>query len=258
MDKGSIIGIAAGAVLVVAAILMGSGLMTFVNYPSMLIVGGGTVAATAVAFPTKELLGVGSVLGRVFKNPKQEVLALVKFMLACRKEAAKEGLLALEKMAGQAPSEPVAKGLRLVADGTDANTLQEILSTERRNIEEHHKIGQKLFNEMGKFAPAFGMIGTLVGLVQMLAGLEDPSTIGPKMAVALLTTFYGALMANLLFLPMVTKLERRLKTESMQLDLMVVGMLALNQEDSMMIMREKFKAFLTQHGSDDVEAALGK
>jgi len=256
MDIGSLAGLAAGLGLVLTAILMGSGLGAFFDAPSLLIVGGGTLSATAIAFPLSELKGAGSVMARVFKNPRQEVLDLVKFLLECRKQAAKEGLLALEKLAEGAPTASVAKGLRLVADGTDTATLQTILATEQRTIEEYHRVGQKIFNEMGKFAPAFGMIGTLVGLVQMLAGLDDPSTIGPKMAVALLTTFYGALLANLLFLPMVTKLERRLKIETSNLDLATVGMVALNQEESMMVMREKFKAFLATHGGD-VDAVLG-
>lgn len=256
MDIGSLAGIVAGIVLVLASILMGSDLMTFVNVPSLLVVVGGTFAATAIAFPLKELKGAASVLGRVFKNPRHEVVELVKFLLDCRKEAAKDGLLALEKMAGNAPHDSVAKGLRLVADGTDAGTLQQILDTEQRTIVEHHKVGAKIFNEMGKFAPAFGMIGTLVGLVQMLATLDDPSTIGPKMAVALLTTFYGALLANLLFLPMVTKLERRLKDETANMDLAAVGMMSINREESMMVLREKFKAFLAKHGGD-VDSIVG-
>ncbi len=254
MDIGSLIGLVLGFGLVVGSILMGSSLGTFMNVPSVLVVVGGTVAATVIAFPMGELKMVFGVLGRVFKSPKAELLALMQFLLECRKRAGKEGLLALEGLAEEAPSPSVRKGLQLVADGTDPTTLQEILATERLSIEEHHRVGQKIFNEMAKFAPAFGMIGTLIGLVQMLATLDDPSSIGPKMAVALLTTLYGALLANLVFLPMVAKLDRRLKVEMQQLQLALVGMVSLNREDSMIVMREKFKAFLPD--AEDVDEML--
>lgn len=255
MDIGTLIGLVLGVGLVLASILMGSDLGTFVNVPSILVVVGGTMAATIIAFPMGEMKMVVAVLGRVFKNPKQEMLALMEFLLECRKASGKEGLLALEGLTERAPSGPVAKGLALVADGTDAAVLQEILATEKASIEERHRVGQKIFNEMGKFAPAFGMVGTLIGLVQMLATLDDPTTIGPKMAVALLTTLYGALLANLVFLPMVTKLERRLKVEMHQLQVAIVGLIALGREESMVMMREKFKAFTPESG--DAVDSLG-
>jgi len=256
VDIGSIVGLLAGIGLVLASILMGSGLGTFINIPSVLVVIGGTICATAIAFPGKELKLVGKGVGRVFKSPKAEMIALMQFLLEARKAAGKEGLLALEGLADQAPNEAVRKGLLLAADATDSGTLQEIMSTEKRAIEERHKVGRSIFNEMAKFAPAFGMIGTLIGLVQMLATLDDPATIGPKMAVALLTTLYGALVANLFCLPMVTKLDRRLEIEMTQLKLAMVGMLALRKEESLVVMREKFKAFMPE--KEDLDAELGE
>ena len=249
MDKGTIFGVLAGIGLVLTAIMQGSGLATFYNLPALLIVGGGTLAATAIAFPTKELWLIPQVTRRIFNNPKSETMSAIDFMIECRKRASKDGFISLENMARKAPSAAMAKGLGLIADGADGTTIREILSTERKYIEEHHRVGQKIFNEMGKFAPAFGMIGTLIGLVQMLATLDDPSTIGPKMAVALLTTFYGALLANLLFLPMVTKLDRRIKIETFQLQLAIVGMMAINRNDTIIIMREKLRAFLAEQQS---------
>ena len=250
MDKGTLFGVLAGTVLVLVAILMGSGLMTFFNLPSVLIVGGGTLAATAIAFPTKELKLIVPVTKRVFNNPKNEMLNMVKYLLQAKQITKREGFVALEAFANSAPSPGMMKGLKLIADGTDARTIREILTTEMTNMEEHHRVGQKIFAEMGKFAPAWGMIGTLVGLVQMLTTLDDPSTIGPKMAVALLTTFYGALLANLIFLPMVTKLERRVKIESMQIQLTVVGLMSVNSDDPIGIMREKMKTFLIEQQGD--------
>ncbi len=257
MDKGTLFGIIAGVGLVISAILMGSGLMTFFNLPSILIVGGGTMAAIAIAFPTDELKLIVMVTKKVFKSPKNESLESIQFLLQCKQAARKSGFLILEEMSKKAPSKAVEKGLKLIADGTNESTIREILSTEQTTMEEHHRVGQKIFSEMGKFAPAFGMIGTLIGLVQMLSKLDDPSTIGPKMAVALLTTFYGALMANLFFIPMVTKLERRIKIETKQIQLAIVGLMSVNRDESIQIMREKLKAFIAEQ-EGDLDAVLNK
>ncbi|MGI9628809.1 MAG: motility protein A [Longimicrobiales bacterium] len=251
MDIGSLAGLLVGSGLVIASMLMGGGLGMFINVPSLMIVVGGTFAATAIAFPGKELKMVGQCMGRVFKSPKQEILQLMKFLVDCRKASGKGGLLALEELAQKAPNEAVTKGLLLVADATDPSALQEIMVTEKKAIQERHMVGKKIFNEMAKFAPAFGMVGTLIGLVQMLATLDDPSTIGPKMAVALLTTLYGALMANLAFLPMVVKLERRMEAEMQQLQLAKAGITELRAETSISIMREKLKAFLPDRADLD-------
>lgn len=254
MDIGSLAGLLAGSGLVIASMLMGGGLGMFVNIPSLMIVVGGTFAATAIAFPGKELKMVGQSMGRVFKNPKAEMVELMKFLVDCRKASGKGGLLALEELAKKAPNEAVSKGLLLVADATDPDAIQEIMATEKKAIQERLVVGKKIFNEAAKFAPAFGMVGTLIGLVQMLATLDDPSTIGPKMAVALLTTLYGALMANLAFLPMVVKLDRRLEAEMQQLQVTKAGITELRAETSIAIMREKLKAFLP--GREDLDQAL--
>lgn len=256
MDIASIVGLLAGIALVLASILMGSGLATFINVPSMLVVLGGSLAATAIAFPGKELKLIVTNLGRVFKSPKAEMIALMQFLLEARKASGKDGLLALEGLAEQAPSEAVKKGLLLAADATESGTLQEIMDTEKKAIQKRYQVGSQIFNEMAKFAPAFGMIGTLIGLVQMLATLDDPATIGPKMAVALLTTLYGALVANLFCLPMVTKLGRRLEIEMTQLQLASVGLVSLRKEESLVLMREKFKAFMPE--KEDLDSELGE
>lgn len=255
MDFATIIGTLGGMALIFLAIITGSdeGITTFVNLPSMLIVGGGTVAATAIAFPTRELKLIFSVSRRVFRNPKTEMQSIMKFLLECGVAARRSGNLVLEDMAKKTGWKPIQKGLGLIADGTDSNTITEILNTEQKNMEEHHRVGQKIFQEMGKFAPSFGMIGTLVGLVQMLSTLEDPKTIGPKMAVALLTTFYGALIANLIFLPMATKLERRSKIEAFAIRLMIVGLISINKGDNIAIMREKLGAYLAGEEQSDVD-----
>jgi chemotaxis protein MotA len=259
MDIGTLFGVIAGVVLIGYPMATGNGgLGLFLDLPSALIVFGGTIASTAIAFPTKDLKNIAAVSARVLRNPQEEVQGIVTFLLACAQEARKNGLLSLEGMARRTKHKPLAKGLALIADGTDSGTLNEILTTELRQMQDHHKLGQKIFAEMAKYGPAFGMIGTLVGLVQMLANLSDPSSIGPNMAVALLTTLYGALMANLFFLPMVTKLDRRAKVESFEIQLMILGLVSINRGETTQILREKVDAFLaglpTEKGEKKVAA----
>ena len=245
MDIGTIFGVVAGTGLILGAMASGDGgVAQFINVPSLLIVVGGTLTSTAIAFPTKELKGIVSVSQRVFRNPQTEINEIVTFLTTCAQEARKNGLLALEALAKKTKHPPLAKGLALIADGTDSATLHEILGTELKQIQEQHKVGQKIFSEMGKFAPALGMIGTLVDLVQMLGNLADPSSIGPNMAVALLTTLYGAMMANMYFLPMVTKLERRAKVEALEIGLMIQGLVSINRGESTQILKEKVDAYL--------------
>lgn len=259
MDFGTIIGTLGGTALIIFAMVTGSdqGITTFVNIPSVLIVGGGTIAGITIAFPTSELKMIFLTSRRVFANPKTELQSVVRFLVESGIAARKRGTLVLEEMAKKTAWGPIRKGLGLIADGTDSATLTEILMTEMKNMEERHRIGQKIFQEMGKFAPAFGMVGTLVGLVQMLASLSDPGSIGPKMAVALLTTLYGALAANLIFLPMSVKLERRIKIEAFAIRLMIVGLISINKGDNITILREKMGTFLSGEpgGSDDEETA---
>jgi chemotaxis protein MotA len=238
---------------------MGSGLGTFYNTPGLLIVCGGTLAATAIAFPAKELKLIVQVTRRVFRDPGNEMKKIQDFLLEAMRVAKKDGNLGLEQLVKKAPTKPVSKGLQLIADGADTATVREILSIEKTYMEEHHRVGQRIFTEMGKYAPAFGMVGTLIGLVQMLASLSDPSSIGPMMAVALLTTFYGALMANLIFLPMVTKLDRRIKIESIQIELAIVGLISLLRNDNIAIMHDKMEAFMAeQEGSSKAGAKKKK
>jgi chemotaxis protein MotA len=247
MDKASIFGVLAGSALVLAAILLGGNLLIFVNIQGLLIVLGGTVGAVSIAFPTYELRQILSVSRRVFNDPGNEMMTIVEFLEQAMKVLKRDGPLELEKLADEAPTGPLRKGLLLIADGTDASTIRQILQTEQVHMEKHHRGGQKIFNEMGKFAPAFGMVGTLIGLVQMLSNLDDPSSIGPAMAVALLTTFYGAVAANLLFLPMVTKLDRRIHIEVTQIQITMVGLESIHRGEAGSILREKLQAFLVKH-----------
>ena len=255
MDKASIFGLFTGVALIITSILLGSSLGTFVNTQGILIVVGGTLGATSIAFPTDELKLIWKVSRRVFHHPGDEMVVISQYLIKALKVLKRDGPVALENIADEAPSKALQKGLLLIADNTPLDTMHEIMASEKKYTEEHHRIGQKMFTEMGKFAPAFGMVGTLIGLVQMLSDMSDPANIGPAMAVALLTTFYGAVLANLVFLPMVTKLDRRIGIEITQIHLCIVGLDAMHRGVSTQILREKLKAFMNQQ-DDKAEAAL--
>ena len=253
MDKASIFGVVVGTGLVVAAILMDGSLGMFINVPGILVVAGGTFAATSIAFPMDELKLIIPVSRRVFNDQRAEMLHIAQFLVRAMQIQKRDGPVALENLAPESPTKALEKGLMLIADGTNSNTIREILATEQKYMEEHHRVGQKIFNEMGKYAPAFGMVGTLIGLVQMMANMSDPDAIGPAMAVALLTTFYGAVLANLIFIPMVSKLDRRIGIEVTQIQLAIVGLDSIHRGDSTAILKEKLMAFMnSSHGEADL------
>lgn len=223
MDFATIVGIFAGIGLVVASILMNSGLDLFWSAPSAMIVLGGTLAATLIAYPLNEFLRVIRLFLKVFFIPKADSNELIESMVMVNNVARKGGILAIESKLSEVKNEFLIKGLQLTVDGKDEATVGALMKREVTQIQKSHKDGWEIFNEMGKFAPAFGMIGTLIGLIQMLADLDDVSTVGPKMAVALITTFYGALLANIIFIPMTVKLKRRSASESLEMNLVLEG-----------------------------------
>jgi chemotaxis protein MotA len=233
-----------GSGLIIWAISLGSSLTAFWDPPSIAITVGGTFAAVLINFPLSKILGVMKILKHAFVgkpiDPSEVIMTLVKFA----EKARREGLLALEDEATQLSDPFLQKGLQLVVDGTDPELVRSILETELAFLEDRHKAGQGIFDSLATLAPAFGMIGTLIGLVQMLKNLDDPSAIGPGMAVALLTTFYGAMMANFLFIPISGKLKVKSAEEVLLKEVMIEGILSIQSGDNPRIVEEKLKAFL--------------
>jgi chemotaxis protein MotA len=169
--------------------------------------------------------------------------------------ARKEGLLSLQASTDDVDDPFYKAGLQLVIDGQEADTIEQILTTELQYLEERHKVGAELMKAMGTFAPAFGMIGTIIGLIQMLGSMEDPSSIGPSMAIALVTTFYGALLANAVFLPMATKLQTLSSFEVQNKTLIMEGLLSIHAGDNPRILRQKLSSFVSPSQRDLDEAA---
>jgi len=244
VDIATVAGLVTGFTLVFLAILSSGSVNLFIDIPSMMIVGGGTIAATLTCFPIKTVFSVMGVIKKTLlhklETPPDVIATVVKYA----EKARKEGMLALEEESETEPNEFLRMGLRLAVDGTDAELLKRILGNDIEGVERRHQVGVNLVQTMGTYAPAFGMIGTLVGLVSMLANMSDPGALGAGMAVALLTTFYGAMAANAVFLPLAVKLKGRSDEELALRDLIVEGIISIQGGDSPRIVEEKLKSFL--------------
>lgn len=242
MDLATIIGLVGGTILVLSAIFMGGSFMLFVNIPSVLLVGGGTIATVFIRFGMGDVINSSKVaMNTFFKKlsvPHQIIMEIVNLANIARKN----GLIVLEQQPIEDPF--LKKAIMYCVDGHEAEFIEEVLKKEISLTVERHEVGRKVFVGMGEAAPAFGMIGTLVGLVQMLANMSDPSTIGPAMAVALLTTLYGALAANLIANPMADKLALRSQEEERNRRLIVEGVLGILKGINPRVMEEFLETFL--------------
>ena len=236
--------------MIVASILQNSGLDLFLSGPSVMIVLGGTLAATLVAYPVDELFQMFGHFVKVFVTKKRDLYELMETMVSICSVARKGGVLAIESKLNQVENEFLKKGLRLTVDGKDEHTVVTLLKQEIKQMQQSHKDGWEILGEMGKFAPAFGMIGTLIGLIQMLAALDDVSTVGPRMAIAIITTFYGALLANLVFLPMAVKLKRRSAAETLEMNVILEGVTFIRKGVNPRFMKETLENY--------IDNALGK
>ncbi len=244
MDFATIIGVLAGVGLILTSLQLSGGVAGYLNVPSFLIVIGGTIAATLINFPLKQVLSVLKVVQKVIKAQEQDPLELIKEFVQLAVVVRKEGHLALEAQAENIEHSFMKRGLMLMADGVDAEALNGILQVQNVAVQQRHKVGQEVLKGVGRWAPAFGMIGTLIGLVGMLASMDDPKSIGPKMAVALLTTLYGAVVANLFALPMAGKLKQRSDQEILINMVIVEGLKGLQMGLNPRMLGEKLKAFL--------------
>lgn len=244
MDLGTVIGLVLAFGLVVSAILTGGSLLVFISVPSALIVIGGTVGATLVNYPMSYVIGVVGVIKNTFFSSIESPSVIIEKFKDYANRARREGILSLEPLIKEIDDDYMRKGLQLTVDGLEPQVIQEILETEISYLEERHEVGAGVVAVMGTMAPAMGMIGTVIGLVQMLQTMSDPSTIGPAMAVALLTTLYGAILANLVFNPMTGKLKARSKEEVLIREMILEGILAISKGENPRIIEEKLNSFL--------------
>ena len=244
MDIATILGVISAFGLVIVAIFMGGGLALFINIPALMIVVGGTLGATMISYPLKDVIGVSNVVRKALFTQNISIKDLMSRFLDFARRSRKEGILALESEIKKVNDEFLKKGVQLSIDGLEPQEISNILETEVDFIRSRHQLGAEIFTTMGAFAPALGMIGTLIGLVQMLQSMDDPSTIGPAMAVALLTTFYGSVLANIVCIPIAGKLKTRSKEEVLTKEMAIQGIISLANGDNPRILEQKLMAYI--------------
>ncbi|MCA9771589.1 MAG: MotA/TolQ/ExbB proton channel family protein [Myxococcales bacterium] len=243
MDIATILGLIASFGLIGYG-MSGGGLATFIDVPSLVMVFGGTIGVTFINYPLGTVLGAGGLMKHAFISHPPDSAATTKKIVEFSSIVRREGILALQEPLKSLEDPFLKKGIQLAVDGQEPDGIRDILGLEISNLEERHKLGAELFASMAATSPAMGLLGTLIGLVTMLKSLDDPSSIGPAMALALLTTFYGAIFANVLFLPVSGKLKFRSKEESSAMAIAVEGVLAITNGDNPRVVEQKLHAYL--------------
>ncbi|MBN1899279.1 MAG: motility protein A [Spirochaetes bacterium] len=261
MDLMTVIGLTGGAVtvMILGILATGGNPAQFLDLASVFITIGGTIGATMTSTPAHRLFNVWKIFSKVLfiptQNPAETILTLVSFS----EKARREGLLALEDDLDELEDKFLRKGLQLVVDGTDPALVQNILYTELENIEARHAAGRQTFEDAATFAPAFGMIGTLIGLILALfAGIEDREALVRNVATALITTYYGAIMANLFFIPVSNKLRDRNNTEMLLREVMIHGILAIQSGDNPRIVKDRLVSFLPPSVREEISEEVGE
>ncbi len=244
MDLATLVGIIGALALIVLSMLMSGELGMFVNGPSLVIVVGGTIFAVMAKYGLGQFLGAGKVAAKSFfvKNP--DPLELITEVVALADEARKGGLLSLEGK--EVSNDFLQRGIQLLVDGHDPDVVKQLLARDRSAAVERHTQGSSIFAAMADMAPAMGMIGTLIGLVAMLANMDDPKAIGPAMAVALLTTLYGAIIANAMCGPISDKLKLRAGEEAMIKSLVMDALLAIQNGQNPRVIDSMLRNYLPE------------
>jgi len=245
MDLASILGLLIAFVMIAGSVMLSGGSLTsYWDTPALLMVGGGTLGAVIICFSTRSLLRLPRVLLKAFYNRPVNQVELVREMVRLAEVARREGLLALEPRLATIDDPFMRLGVQMAVDGTRPEIIEEILKTEMDAVALRHRDGKKMVDQIGRFGPAFGMIGTLLGLITMLGNLTDPSAIGSGMAVALITTLYGAVLSNAMFLPFSEKLAAISKQEMIGREIVLRGVLAIQQGENPRIVEQKLSIFL--------------
>jgi len=242
MDFSSFVGIISGVALIVSAIIIGGDIHNFINLPGAMIVLGGTAAATLLTFRFRHVISAFRAAYFVFRNKEHDSNAMVATMVRLSRLSRKEGLVRLSDV--KTDSRFLKKACQLIADSTDQDLIRAALRTEIDSLKLRHLIVQDVFRKMGTYSPAFGMLGTLIGLVQMLSKLQNADSIGPAMAVALLTTFYGSMLATMFFLPVAGKLKARTTRQVINLEIMFEGAVSILDCNNPIMVYERLSSFI--------------
>jgi chemotaxis protein MotA len=245
MDLATLIGVILAIGLILASIVVGGGsFAAFIDPPSVMVVIGGSIAAAMISFPLKNFLSVFKVGLKVLFYKVDAIPRLIDEIVSLAETARRDGLLALEGRIEEIENPFVVIGIQMAVDGTRPEVMEDILRTELDAVATRHRDGKSLLDCMGRFAPAFGMIGTLMGLIIMLGDMSDPSKIGQGMAVALLTTLYGAIASNVVFLPFAEKLGFTNKQELLVMDIVIRGIMAIQAGENPRVIEQKLNTFV--------------
>ncbi|GAB1258469.1 flagellar motor protein PomA [Aurantivibrio plasticivorans] len=252
MDLATLIGLIGAMALIVASMLMSGELGMFINMPSLVIVFGGSIFAVMAKYGLGQFLSAFKVAGKSFIFKADDPLDLIDEVVELADAARKGGLLSLEGK--EVESEFLQKGIQLLVDGHDPDVVKTLMNKDKKLAEERHSQGSSIFAALADMAPAMGMIGTLIGLVAMLANMDDPKAIGPAMAVALLTTLYGAVLANALCGPIASKLQLRAGEEAMSKSLIIDALLAIQSGQNPRVIDTMLRTYLPE-GKREVDEA---
>lgn len=250
------VGILVGISTLLFAIFTNAGMASvvfFVQLASFLIVFGGITAALLINFSSKEMKAMPKVTREAFRYENHDLNQLIETFVNLSTKARREGLLALEVGLDNVDDPFIKKGVLLAVDGVEPDVIKDIMMAEVVAMEERHKKGRLLFEKAGEYAPAWGMVGTLIGLVLMLQELEDPASLGPNMALALMTTLYGTVLANLIFLPISSKLEQKTEDEVFVKQIVIEGVIGVQSGQNPKILEEKLSAFVRENGTEELE-----
>lgn len=241
------IGIAVGFIIIFLAIAISGGregTLIFIDIAAFLIVFGGVFASLLINFKFEQMRLLTTVIREAFRKNDHSVPELINLFIRLSEKARKEGLLSLEDEMEEVDDPFIKKGVLLAIDGIEPEVINEIMNAELLALEDRHQKGRVILEKAGEYSPAWGMIGTLIGLILMLNQLDNPETVGPSMAVALITTLYGVVLANLVFLPMASKLENKTEEEIFVKQIIIEGIIGVQSGQNPRILEEKLSAFL--------------
>jgi chemotaxis protein MotA len=257
MDIATVVGILVGLGCIMFSIVADGGhFALFFNVPALLIVVGGTAAAAMIHFSMGQVLNMMSVVKKILFYKLIREQDLIQKMVNYCAISRRDGVLALEAQLPSAGDSFLVKAIQMVIDGQKAESIQEQLSLEIASLSERHYVGKKILEFMGSGCPAFGMVGTLIGLVQMFSAMENPQAIGAGMATALVCTLYGAFVANLFFIPMAGKLGVRTKKEAQLREMILEGVLGIVRGESPTAVRERMQAFISVRHREDLKPKI--
>ena len=245
MDLGILFGFLGTWVLLMWALLGSGDVSMFIESNSLILVCGMTSTVIFYAFPVKNVKSLIGVIKRGVFYSAPSVQKLIEDMVSYAEIARRDGILSLENKTKEIDDEFIVRGIQMAVDGTDPDLIEQVLDADVENMLARHSEGKALLDGIGKYGPAFGMIGTLIGLVAMLANMSDPSTIGGGMAVALLTTMYGAILSNVIFLPMADKLALYNERELLAKTIVIKGVMSIQSGDNPRVVEQKLKTFLS-------------